>query len=460
MTTKAKSSGGQRPRKGSGAATPADSGPVEGTTLTVPVRGPELAWLGARLTEVGRGWKGGAEAPPVTLLLRREALTAILWDRHADLGVVATITPAGLVDAVDDLPPGGLVAEVGLQAFAKLAKAHKGAGTVPFKVSGTAVTIGTYKVVRPLASEPTAPPLGASGPVAHLDGRDLARAIGVAGSFADDSSPVLLSFADGGLSVLGGGQYRFVRATVAADTPEPIETALPAAAAKIAQRLLKRSTGRATIQVTDGLVTLTGQWDISGGPTPRQGSLGVICRRADDSAMLGRVADLFSSIDGRAPSLLAQVDARDLKLAIKRGQPLAHLHEGVEHMTGPRGAPLTTILTSDAAGLLMGHMLASDVDSDPTHKTLHAEPIEGWTVGRGSVALNPKLLRGLLPTSGPVVLDCGGTADPIRVRVVDGAVSLDTIVMPFAPNMAAHWGARVRGEPVAAQPATVVAVAS
>ncbi|HEY5657920.1 MAG TPA: hypothetical protein VIY27_09040 [Myxococcota bacterium] len=452
MTTKRKrkrkTSGPKREAAGRAPATPAEPEPAEGTTLSVPVSGKALAWLGARLREVGRG---RTSSGALTLLARREGVRGILWDRRADLGVLAAIEAAGLVDAVDDLPAAGLRVEVSLDSFAKLARAFASEPTVSFDVAGGALTLrgagGSYRVVPATDDEPTTPPLGASGPTAVLDGRDLGRALGLAARFADDEQHgerVLVEVADGGLSILAGGAHRFVRATATADG-EPIETAISSHSARVAERVLKRSTGTATVQVTGRLVILTGDGGL--------GSLGVICRRddvasdpadtdgaeqraAEVAGMRARVRGLFDNVSARPGRFVAQIETKDLRAALDRGRALRHL--------ATPASPLTTVLTSDARGLLVGHVLATPYD-EPAADAHHLESVEGWTTGAGAaVAINPKLLGGLLPKSGPVLLDCGEPADPIRVRVVDGGVSLDTIVMPYGPDLCAGWAQRLR----------------
>ncbi len=413
----------------------------EVSTLAVPVRGAELAWLAARLRDVARGW---TRSPVLTLTVRREAVTAVLWDRYADLGVVASIDTTELVSAVDDLPARGLSVTLDLPAFHQLAAGLKREPTVTVDVcagdaSAEKVTLRTARAALRLklctSPDLTGAPLGASGPTARLDGRDLSKALGLAARFADPSHPagehVTLSLAEGSLSVLAGGEHRFGRLTVGAvDVTEPVEAAIPAPAAKAAHAVLRQATGEATLQASGDLITLTG--------ATRHGSLGVILRRTAVPAVAQQVPGMFAKVDTRTPRLLAQLDARALGDALKRGKPLAPL-------ANP-GAPLTTVLTTDRAGrLLVGHVLGSRYQGDAG--AVHVEQIDAWTTGRGTVAANPKLLAGLLPRRGPVVVDCGAPDEPIRVRVVDGTLSLDTVVMPYAPEDAHSWACRLRGEP-------------
>jgi hypothetical protein len=370
-------------------------------------------------------------------VVRRETVTGVLWDARADVGIVATIGAADLVDAVDDLPPAGIVRGVDASAFARVARGLRGASTVAVGASTdprVPLTLGSGAAVLRVAPQGigedlAAPPLGAPGPSVDVDARDLARALGAAAQWTEGGQDdrVLLSWSPTTLRVLGASAHRVLAVSAPAFSADSVGVLpLPRSASKMAASLLRSATGRASVQATSGLVTLTS--------TTAWGSLGVVCQRhtaEDANARVAQIETVVATVDARRPALVAQIDAGDLRTALRRGAALGHLGLGA----------LVTVLTSDARGLVVGHVLSAD---DPVD-ALHVEPLDGWTTGRGTVAVDPRLLRGLLPRTGPVLLDCGAPDEPVRVRVVEGALSLDSLVMPYAPKRALAWGAYVLG---------------
>lgn len=438
---KRSSQGRKRPSKAKAAALAAKAAP-EPTTLAVPVGGAELAWLAAKLRDVARGW---ATTPHLSLIVRRDAVSGVVWGQ-GPVGIAAHVATSELVQAVDDLPAAGLVATLDLTALAKLTKALRREPRVMVEVTGSeAVTLragaGAYRVKPATVEHPRQTPLGGGGTVAKLDAGDLGKALGLAARFADPTTAhgdhVRLAAGGSTLSILAGSNLRVGRLTVGAvDLPagEAVEAIVPSAAAKAAHAVLRQAKGSATVEVTPSLVVLTGQ--------TKHGSLGVMIEHEADAVLdPSATRDLFAAIDTRQPSLLAQLDAKALAQALKRGAPL-------RHAANP-GAPLTTVLTTDRHGrLLVGHVLATGHEGDDDARAhVHAEEVEAFVTGRGTVAVSPKLMAGIVPKAGPVVVDCGSPSEPIRVRAVDGALSIDVAAAPYAPDQAPNLARRLRGEP-------------